>query len=149
MKLTAKGRYAVTAMLDLSMHQTADAAVPLADIANRQSLSQAFLEQLFSKLKRQQLVQSIRGAKGGYRLNLPAEVIKVADIVEAISEDTDSTHCKGAKNCKNGGACMTHDLWENLSELTNDYLRSISLKDLTLHHFPVVTIEKQGKTHDS
>lgn len=142
MKLTAKGRYAVIAMVDLSRHQRDDEAVPLGEIAERQQLSQAFLEQLFAKLKKHQLVCSVRGPKGGYRLNLPSKIIKVADIVKAINEDTDSTHCKGEKNCRKGEPCLTHDVWAGLSEVTNNYLSAVSLADINAGHLPAVTIQK-------
>lgn len=136
MKLTAKGRYAVTAMVDLAIYQKQGETVSLVDIANRQDLSQSFLEQLFCKLKKQGLVASIRGAKGGYYLNKHEQEISVADIITAIEEDIDSTYCKGAKNCKSGGKCLTHNLWEKLNLVINDFLANVSLDDLKHKRYP-------------
>lgn len=136
MKLTTKGRYAVTAMLDLAMHEDqicgTETGCPLAlcEIAERQSISSAYLERLFAGLRRHGLVIATRGACGGYRLALPAADISVADVMAAVSEDLDATRCGGEKSCNNGAGCLTHDLWEDLSRHVQDYLGDISLGDL-------------------
>ena len=135
MKLTTKGRYAVTAMLDLAMHEDAlcgDAGCPLAlcEIAERQSISSAYLERLFAGLRRHGLVMATRGACGGYRLARSAENITVADVMAAVSEDLDATRCGGEKSCNDGVGCLTHDLWENLTQHIHQYLADISLADL-------------------
>lgn len=135
MKLTTKGRYAVTAMLDLAMHENdfcGDESCPLAicEIAERQSISPAYLERLFAGLRRHGLVTATRGACGGYRLARPASNITVADVMHAVDEDMDATRCGGQKNCNDGVGCLTHDLWENLSRHIHRYLDDISLHDL-------------------
>lgn len=129
MKLTTKGRYAVTAMLDLALHYD-QGAVTLADIAKRQGISLSYLEQLFAKLRRNGLVDSVRGPGGGYNLaNDPAE-ISVADIVIAINENIDARRCAGKANCDGDERCLTHELWESLSHRISDFLSGISLADL-------------------
>ena len=133
MKLTTKGRYAVTAMLDVALYQadSPTGAVPLTDIANRQKLSQAYLEQLFGKLRRKGLVTSIRGPQGGYSLVKDAEQISIADIIFAIDEPIDTTRCAGAANCQKGERCMTHHLWAELNHVIFKFLSGVSLKSLT------------------
>ena len=129
MKLTTKGRYAVTAMLDLALHYD-QGAVTLADIAKRQGISLSYLEQLFAKLRRNGLVDSVRGPGGGYNLaNDPSE-ISVADIVLAINENIDARRCAGKANCDGDERCLTHELWESLSIRISDFLSGISLADL-------------------
>lgn len=129
MRLTTKGRYAVTAMLDLAIHYDMG-AVTLADIAGRQGISLSYLEQLFSRLRKKELVRSTRGPGGGYRLAREPEEIRVAEIVMAINETVDATRCGGGKNCDNDGRCLTHDLWEDLSSRIHDFLNDITLGDL-------------------
>lgn len=129
MRLTTRGRYAVTALLDLAL-QPAEQTITLAEIAVRQSISVAYLEQLFAKLKRQGLVASVRGANGGYYLARPAASITVLEIIEAVNETVDATRCDHQGNCQNGAMCLTHDLWHNLSLHIADYLANISLDDL-------------------
>jgi Rrf2 family iron-sulfur cluster assembly transcriptional regulator len=135
-KLTTKGRYAVTAMLDLAMHEDqlcgVAAACPLAlcEIAERQSISPAYLERLFAGLRRHGLVVATRGACGGYRLARAAETISVANVMAAVREDLDATKCGGEKNCNSGAGCLTHDLWQDLTRHVQDYLDDISLADL-------------------
>ena len=134
MKLTTKGRYAVTAMLDLSLHTDVGQPVTIADIAQRQSLSVSYLEQLFSKLRKHGLVQSIRGPGGGYLLGSEPENIHVANIINAVDEKVDATGCGGKENCTNAGRCLTHELWQSLSNQINVFLEGISLADLLNNH---------------
>lgn len=129
MKLTTKGRYAVTAMLDLAVHQQSD-AVALADIAARQGISLSYLEQLFAKLRRKGLVASVRGPGGGYSLALPASRISVAQIVVAINENIDATRCGGEENCHGEERCLTHQLWTELSRRIYEFLDDITLAAL-------------------
>jgi Rrf2 family iron-sulfur cluster assembly transcriptional regulator len=129
MKLTTKGRYAVTAMLDLALHYQ-QGAVTLSDIAKRQGISLSYLEQLFARLRRSGLVDSVRGPGGGYNLALPPDKISVADIVLCINENIDATRCGGDKNCQGDERCLTHFLWQSLSERIHDFLAGISLADL-------------------
>ena len=129
MKLTTKGRYAVTAMLDLALHAQ-KGPVPLADISQRQGISLSYLEQLFSKLRKKGLVDSARGPGGGYRLSRVADEIFVADVITAIDEKVDATRCGGLGNCQDGEPCLTHDLWMDLSQQLYDFLSGISLGNL-------------------
>ncbi len=129
MKLTTKGRYAVTAMLDLALHAQ-EAPVPLADISQRQGISLSYLEQLFAKLRKQGLVDSARGPGGGYRLSRNANEIAVADVVTAIDEKVDATRCGGMGNCQDGKPCLTHELWSDLSRQLYEFLENISLGQL-------------------
>jgi Rrf2 family iron-sulfur cluster assembly transcriptional regulator len=129
MRLTTKGRYAVTAMLDLAIHAT-DSPVPLADISQRQGISLSYLEQLFARLRRQGLVKSARGPGGGYRLNRIPDEITVVEVLNAIDEKIDATRCGGEGNCQEGRACLTHDLWCDLSKQISDFLSGISLGEL-------------------
>jgi Rrf2 family iron-sulfur cluster assembly transcriptional regulator len=130
MKLTTRGRYAVTAMVDLALHAEAG-PVSLADIAERNRISTAYLEQLFARLRRVGLVESTRGPGGGYRLARDADRISVADVIEGVREDTDATRCGGAQNCHDGGRCLTHDLWEDLTRHVHDFLVSVTLAELS------------------
>jgi Rrf2 family transcriptional regulator, iron-sulfur cluster assembly transcription factor len=129
MKLTTKGRYAVTAMLDLALHAQ-ESPVPLADISQRQGISLSYLEQLFSKLRKRGLVDSARGPGGGYRLSRAANGIAVAEVITAINEHVDARRCGGLANCQNDQTCLTHELWEDLSTQIFDFLNGISLGDL-------------------
>ena len=134
MRLTTKGRFAVTAMVDLAMRQNRG-PVTLAAISERQRISLSYLEQLFGKLRRHKLVTSVRGPGGGYNLARPASEVTVAAIVSAVDEPLDATQCGGKENChghtpENGTRCMTHDLWATLNAKMVDYLDSVSLKDL-------------------
>jgi len=129
MRLTTKGRYAVTAMLDLALH-TESAPIPLADISERQSISVSYLEQLFAKLRRRELVSSVRGPGGGYRLNQPKEDISVADIIAAVDESVDATRCGGQADCQDGAMCLTHHLWYDVSEMLYGFLNDITLASL-------------------
>lgn len=129
MKLTSKGRYAVTAILDLAFHSTSG-PVTLSDISKRQDISLSYLEQLFTRLRKQQLVRSTRGPGGGYSLNRPASQIAVAEIVSAVDETVDTTRCSGANNCHDGHQCLAHELWDDLSQQIYSFLNDISLQDL-------------------
>ena len=129
MKLTTKGRYAVTAMLDLALHY-GKGSVTLADIAQRQGISLSYLEQLFARLRRSGLVESVRGPGGGYSLARLPSAISVAEIVLAINENIDATRCGGERNCQGDEPCLTHQLWEDLSGRIHEFLRGITLGDL-------------------
>jgi Rrf2 family iron-sulfur cluster assembly transcriptional regulator len=129
MRLTTKGRYAVTAMLDLALHQE-QGPIRLAGISDRQGISLSYLEQLFAQLRRQALVKSVRGPGGGYHLGRQASTISVAEVIAAVNEDTDTTRCGGAGDCQEGETCLTHHLWMDLSDQVREFLQSISLDDL-------------------
>ena len=133
MRLTTKGRFAVTAMVDLAMRQTRG-PVTLAAISERQHISLSYLEQLFGKLRRHNLVSSVRGPGGGYNLVQPISNMSVADIILAVDEPLDATQCGGKENCVDGEKrCMTHDLWATLNTKMFEYLSSVSLQDLVDH----------------
>lgn len=129
MRLTTKGRYAVTAMLDLALHH-GRGPITLADIAQRQGISLSYLEQLFSRLRKRSLVSSVRGPGGGYSLGREAAEITVAEVISAVDESVDTTRCGGAHNCQDNERCLTHDLWYDLSDRIFVYLNDISLQDL-------------------
>ena len=129
MRLTTKGRYAVTAMLDLALHYK-DGPITLADISQRQGISLSYLEQLFSRLRKQGLVDSTRGPGGGYRLSRTASEIAVADVITAVDEKVETTRCGGLSNCQDDQQCLTHELWTELSKQIHDFLLGISLGDL-------------------
>lgn len=129
MRLTTKGRYAVTALLDLA-YQGDDAIVPLSEISERQSISVSYLEQLFSKMRKRGLVSSVRGASGGYRLAKPADAISVHEIIDAVDETIKATRCGGKGDCQNGEMCLTHDLWSDLSQKIEQYLVTVKLASL-------------------
>ncbi len=129
MRLTTKGRYAVTAVLDLAIHHD-QGPVTLADIARRQGISLSYLEQLFAQLRKRGLVQSSRGPGGGYRLGRPATDIAVVDVICAVDESVDATRCGGMENCQGDARCLTHDLWHDLSKQIHDFLGGIDLAQL-------------------
>ncbi len=129
MRLTTKGRYAVTAMLDLAIHH-GNGPITLADIAQRQGISLSYLEQLFSRLRKRSLVASVRGPGGGYNLARESGDINVAEVISAVDESVDTTRCHGAHNCQDNQRCLTHDLWQDLSSRIYEYLYEISLRDL-------------------
>lgn len=129
MRLTTKGRYAVTAMLDLSLNSN-NGPVNLSDISKRQDISLSYLEQLFAKLRKRKLVSSVRGPGGGYRLGRSHSDIHVAEIIDAVSESLDTTKCKGKGDCHQGEICLTHHLWQDLSDQIHAFLSGISLADL-------------------
>lgn len=129
MKLTSKGRYAVTAMLDVAIHAVTG-PVTLADISERQGISLSYLEQLFSRLRKNGLVNSIRGPGGGYRLGRCSAEIAVADVISAVDESVDATKCSGKAGCQGGQVCLTHTLWADLSQRIEDFLQNITLSEL-------------------
>lgn len=129
MRLTTKGRFAVTAMLDIALYE-AEKPVTLAGISERQSISLSYLEQLFSRLRKQGLVSSVRGPGGGYRIAKPHQDISVSDIITAVDEQVDATQCGGHENCREDGRCMTHDLWASLNDKILEYLSGVSLAEL-------------------
>jgi Rrf2 family iron-sulfur cluster assembly transcriptional regulator len=129
MKLTSKGRYAVTAMLDVALHSE-KGPVPLADISERQEISLSYLEQLFAKLRKQELVTSIRGPGGGYRLGRAAESIAIGEVIAAVNESIDATKCNGKADCHGGEKCLTHNLWQDLSDRISKFLDSITIGEL-------------------
>ncbi len=129
MRLTTKGRFAVTAMLDLALH-SGKGPVTLANISERQKISLSYLEQLFGKLRRGKLVDSVRGPGGGYNLARPAQLLSVADIIIAVEEPIDSRQCEGKENCAGDRRCMTHDLWESLNDTVINYLSGVNLAEL-------------------
>ena len=129
MRLTTKGRYAVTAMLDLALNAT-QGPISLADISRRQEISLSYLEQLFSKLRQRSLVSSVRGPGGGYKLSRSADEISVAQIVDAVNESIDTTNCDRQGNCLQGQQCLTHHLWIDLSDRIHAFLSGITLASL-------------------
>lgn len=129
MRLTTKGRFAVTAMIDLAL-RSGDGPVTLAGISERQKISLSYLEQLFGKLRRHGLVDSVRGPGGGYCLARPGSKITVADVVRAVDEQLDATQCGGKENCRDEERCMTHELWTTLNFKMYEYLTSVTLADL-------------------
>ncbi len=132
MKLSTKGRYAVTAMLDLALHQNTG-PVTLADISKTQGISLSYLEQLFAKLRKRELVTGVRGPGGGYRLARDADAITVADVITAVDENVDVTNCGGRGDCQDGKPCLTHALWMQLSGQLFNFLNRITLADLVKH----------------
>lgn len=130
MRLTTKGRYGVTAMMDLAIHESFG-PVTLTDIASSQNISLSYLEQLFAGLRRAGLVKGLRGPGGGYRLARPAQEISIAQIIAAVDEKVDITSCGGEENCQQGERCLTHDLWTDLSRQVYDFLDGITLGELT------------------
>ena len=142
MRLTTKGRYAVTAMLDLALHQN-KGPISLADISSRQGISLSYLEQLFSKLRRNELVSSVRGPGGGYRLSRDQHEIFVAQIIDAVNETVDATNCGGQGDCHEGAQCLTHHLWCDLSEQIHSFLNGISLGELVAQKEVQTVAERQ------
>ena len=129
MRLTTKGRFAVTAIMDIAL-QEGVRPVALSDISERQNISLSYLEQLFGKLRRRALVTSVRGPGGGYRISQPTETITVGEIIRAVDETVDATQCGGLKNCKDDKECITHELWTGLNEHIFDYMDTVKLADL-------------------
>jgi Rrf2 family transcriptional regulator, iron-sulfur cluster assembly transcription factor len=129
MRLTTKGRYAVTAMLDIALHHE-QGPVSVAEVAERQAISSSYLEQLFSKLKRAGLLRSVRGPGGGYELARGLGEVSVSHIIAAVGEGVDATRCKGTADCQDGATCLTHDLWMGLSSRIDEFLSGVTLEDL-------------------
>ena len=144
MRLTTKGRYAVTAMLDLALHE-GQRPVTLQDIAMNQEISLSYLEQLFAKLRKNDLVSSVRGPGGGYRLSRDGAQVYVAQIIDAVDEKVDVTRCSGNGDCQDGETCLTHDLWQDLSKQLHDFLSGISLQNLVDRQEVRVVAERQDK----
>lgn len=151
MRLTTKGRFAVTAMADLTM-SGGPGPVTMAAISERQKISLSYLEQLFGKLRRSKIVESVRGPGGGYYLARPAEQITIAEIILAVDEPLDATSCGGKGNCHDERQCVTHDLWMGLNEKIYDYLASVTLRQLVdsqaiagSHAMPVIMKKKDAK----
>jgi Rrf2 family iron-sulfur cluster assembly transcriptional regulator len=145
-RLTTKGRYAVTAMLDLAFHH-GDGPITLADIAQRQDISLSYLEQLFSRLRKRTLVNSVRGPGGGYVLGRNADEIFIAEVITAVDEKVDTTRCGGDNNCQKNERCLTHDLWHDLSDQIYDYLNTISLQDLMVRRGVQQVAQRQDSQH--
>ena len=129
MILTTKARYAVTAMLDIAYH-TDGKPISLPEIAVRQNISLSYLEQLFSRLKKNGLVESIKGPGGGYRLSKGADDIVISDVIHAVEENLETTACNGKSNCHNNQQCLSHNLWEDLEMLINNFFEKNTLKDI-------------------
>ena len=143
MRLTTKGRYAVTAMLDLAYHSH-QKPVTLSEIADRQTISLSYLEQLFARLRKAEIVIGVRGPGGGYRLGRDADSVSISDIITAVNEVVDSTKCGGTANCQNNQPCLTHFLWMDLSQQIHQYLSSISLQDLIEQDYVRGVAERQA-----
>lgn len=148
MRLTTKGRYAVTAMLDLALHAQVG-PVSLADISKRQEISLSYLEQLFAKLRQNALIQSVRGPGGGYLLSRDASDVFVAQIIDAVNESIDATHCGGQGDCQQGEVCLTHHLWVDLSHQIHQFLSGISLASLLERHEVRMVAERQHTKNNS
>lgn len=147
MRLTTKGRYAVTAMLDLALHE-GRGPISLADISERQGISLSYLEQLFSKLRKKGLVCSVRGPGGGYRLNHEQGLINVAQVIDAVDESVDATGCDNRGDCQSGDICLTHHLWCDLSNQIHSFLSNISLADLVARQDVKVVADRQDRKHN-
>lgn len=143
MRLTTKGRYAVTAMLDLALHCDLG-PVSLSDISARQGISLSYLEQLFSKLRRNSLVSSIRGPGGGYVLGSLKRSVSIAAIIDAVDESIDSTKCHQKGDCQQGQKCLTHHLWSDLSDQIHSFLDEITLEQLMRKNEVLETAERQN-----
>jgi len=129
MILTTKARYAVTAMLDIAYH-TDDKPISLPEIAVRQNISLSYLEQLFSRLKKNGLVESIKGPGGGYRLSKGADDIVISDVIQAVEENLETTACNGKSNCHNNQQCLSHNLWEDLGAEIKNFLSDVTLQQV-------------------
>ncbi|RVU30136.1 MULTISPECIES: Fe-S cluster assembly transcriptional regulator IscR [Neptunomonas] len=148
MRLTTKGRYAVTAMLDLALHE-GRGPISLADISERQGISLSYLEQLFAKLRRSSLVRSVRGPGGGYQLNHAQDMISVAQVIDAVNESVEATGCDRSGDCQGGETCLTHHLWCDLSTQIHSFLNGISLADLVARKDVRDVAERQDRRQSS
>lgn len=148
MKLTSKGRYAVTAMLDVALHSRSN-PVSLADISERQGISLSYLEQLFSRLRKRKLVASVRGPGGGYKLGRDASDIAVGEVINAVNESVDATRCNGLSDCQGGERCLTHSLWTDLSDRISVFLNGITLGELMDKNDVQAVAERQNKHKSS
>lgn len=147
MRLTTKGRYAVTAVLDLAFHQQTG-PVSLADISERQAISLSYLEQLFSKLRKNDIVSSTRGPGGGYKLSNPADKVSIVEIIIAVDESYRANGCSNGEFCQGSTRCLTHDLWDELSDQIHGFLDGISVADLMSHKDTLETACNQDSTLD-
>lgn len=129
MRLTTKARFAVTAMLDIALCGD-DAPVTLAEVSERRKISLSYLEQLFTRLRRHNLVEGFRGPGGGYRITVPLQQISITSIIKAVDEPIDATQCNGRRDCNDDGPCLTHDLWQSLNEIIYEHLSNITLADV-------------------
>jgi len=145
MRLTTKGRYAVTAMLDLAINQNVK-PVTLQDIASNQEISLSYLEQLFARLRRSGLVKGTRGPGGGYTLAKEPSLISIADIIASVDERIDITRCAGREDCQDGERCLTHELWSELSAKIYEFLDDITLGELISRHQDRLTAQSAPKT---
>lgn len=148
MKLTSKGRYAVTAILDIALN-TENGPVSLADISERQHISLSYLEQLFAKLRRHGLVKSVRGPGGGYQLGQPSNKISIGMIIAAVNENITVTRCLGQGDCKGGQQCLTHSLWDELSQRIENFLNEITLAELVEKHYQEKPKHRHHKDFDN
>jgi len=148
MKLTSKGRYAVTAMLDVALHSQ-HGPVPLADISERQAISLSYLEQLFARLRKENLVTSVRGPGGGYQLGKSASEIAVGEVIRAVDESVDATKCQGQSDCQGGVRCLTHSLWQDLSDRITAFLNSITIGELMRQREVTEVAGRQNQTAQS
>jgi Rrf2 family iron-sulfur cluster assembly transcriptional regulator len=146
MKLSTKGRYAVTAMMDLAIHEKFG-PVTLSDISACQGISLSYLEQIFARLRRDGLINGTRGPRGGYRLARPSDQITVADIITAVSEKIDTTRCEGREDCQNGERCLTHELWSDLSAQIHAFLAGITLAQFTQRSGVQEVVRRQDNMH--
>ena len=144
MKLSTKGRYAVTAMFDVAIHDS-EGPVSLSDISTRQAISLSYLEQLFGRLRRNGLVSSTRGPGGGYKLAHAADQIAISDIVSAVDETVDATRCGGNADCQNHERCLTHELWEDLNAQIHTFLSDITLADAINRRRVTEVAERQDR----
>lgn len=145
MRLTTKGRYAVTAVLDLSFHQH-EGPVSLADISDRQNISLSYLEQLFARLRRNGIVSSTRGPGGGYSLTREPEAVSMAEIILAVDESYEATNCSSEPSgCSGQQQCLTHDLWQELSQEIHQFLNSISLAEMQSKRAVKEVVDRQDK----
>ena len=143
MKLSTKGRYAVTAMLDLALH-TGKGPITLAEVSGRQHISLSYLEQLFARLRKANLVDSIRGPGGGYELKRPATQISIAEVVLAVNEPITATRCNGKGDCQGGDVCLSHQLWSELSDQIYQFLSGITLDHVIQRDFVQQVAERQN-----
>ena len=148
MRLTTKGRFAVTAMIDLALNN-GSGPVTLANISERQKISLSYLEQLFGKLRRRELVTSVRGPGGGYNLANATDQVSIADIIIAVDEPIDATQCGGKENCKDDRKCITHDLWTDLNKHIFEYLRAVKLSELVAKQLKISGDVAVVQIHDN